>query len=81
MFRDAAEGFEVYGDNDLYDIHYRERRVEDAYRKLEQSMKLNETIAFAINSHRKLSNWEKFRWQMDFWEDRAEDFYMSYDTN
>lgn len=45
----AAEGFEYFG-NTRYELHYRSRRMEGAYKYLEASLKINEEIEFILDS-------------------------------
>ncbi len=79
-FRRAAEGFHMYGQTDTHDLYYRERALEHSYEHLYKTLDINEDLMFAIESHRKMGPLEKFKWNMEKFEDRIGDFYFSYDT-
>ncbi len=78
LLRKAAEGFEVYGNSDLHDIYYREKRLEQSYEYLEESMFINQDLQFAIDNHRELGNFDKLKWQVNRYQDNFEDFYMNF---
>lgn len=70
--RKAAEGFEVFGDVDTYDIGYRSAAMEGAYKHLKKILLLNKEIEYIIHQERKDNSWERFDWKMRLWEDRID---------
>lgn len=77
-FRKAAEGFEIFGNNDVHDLEFRERRIEYSYDYLDKTIDLNEKIMAAIHNHRKLSTQEKVWQTIDTWQREFGEFYYSY---
>ena len=80
-FRKAAHGFEIYGESKTYDLLYRERLLEEAYNHLNKTLKINEDLRFAIDSHRRMSGFEKLDWNIKRWQDKAADWYLDWNVN
>lgn len=79
-FRKAAEGFEIFGNDETYDLRFRDRRVKQSYDYLEKTIEINGDILAAINNHRKLSQSEKFWQGLDRIQEKMERFYFSYEA-
>ncbi len=64
LFRKAAHGFEVFGENDVYDIEYRNDAFNQSHEQLKKMLELNEELQFAIDSHRRKDTGEVVQWKM-----------------
>ncbi len=78
-FRKAAEGFHFYGQSDVHDIKYRERRLNNAFDHLYKVVNINDDLMFKIESHRKMSPKEIVDWKLKQWESEIGDFYFNYE--
>lgn len=60
LFLRGAEGFETYGESRRFDLEYREEALKRGFEALEKAKDINADLAFAIDSSRKMTKWEKF---------------------
>jgi hypothetical protein len=70
--RKAAEGFEVFGNTDTYDIGYRNAAMEGAYEHLKKTLRINKEIEYIIRQESKDNTWERLDWQLRLLEKRVE---------
>ncbi len=78
-FLRAAEGFDNYGRSKLYELGFREESLKEGYKNLRKTQSINTDLAFAVESSRKLSKWEKFVRNVRRLEEKAADSYYSWE--
>jgi hypothetical protein len=81
LFREAAQAFEMFGDLDAHDIHYREKKLAKGYDKLEEALKINEKVLFDIKEARKMKGMEKFFVGIKQIGDKFGAFYLGLDND
>ena len=78
-FLRSAEGFDTYGRSKIYELDYREEALKEGYKNLLKAQSINSDLAFAIQSSRKLSKWEKFVRNVRRLEEKAGKSYYSWE--
>lgn len=79
-FRKAAEGFEIYGNSTEHDIDFRDRRLGQSYDYLYKVRELNDDLVSVIHNHRKLSTKEKVMQGLSRAEEKAGNFFFSFEA-
>lgn len=77
-FRKAAEGFEIYGQSDAFDIYFREKALSKSYDYLQQALRINQTLMTEITQARKMTTWEKAFWKIGQLEESISNFYYGW---
>ncbi|HOJ58996.1 MAG TPA: hypothetical protein PK878_01795 [bacterium] len=77
-FRKAAEGFEIYGQSDAYDLYFREKSLAQSYEYLQKALRINKSLMFEITQARKMPVWEKVLWKIGQLEESASNFYFDW---
>ncbi|MDP8245061.1 MAG: hypothetical protein P9L94_13340 [Candidatus Hinthialibacter antarcticus] len=77
-FLRSAEGFDIYGRSKIYDLGYREESLKQGYKYLLKAQTVNSDLAFAIETSRKMSKWDKFVRNLRRLEVKAWDSYYSW---